>query len=126
MPVSIRPDAVRHLYLMGFITLLIFGVGTRMVPGLLHARRVARPGLVSAMLWLGNAAMIGRVVLVGLPGPFWQGAPPWVVAGARIAFAWSGILGLAAVFCLALNLWQTSKLASAKAAPASTRTQSGE
>lgn len=118
---STRPDAIRHLYFMGFITLLIFGVGTRMLPGLLHARRVARPGLVSAMLWLGNAAVIGRVVLVGIPGPFWQGVPSGVIAGARIAFAWSGILGLVAVLCLALNLWLTAKMASirAKSTPAS-------
>lgn len=122
MSLSIRHDAVRHLYLMGFVTLLIFGVGTRMLPGMLHARRVAYPGLVHAMLWLGNAAVIGRVVLVGLPGPLWQGAPPGVIAGARVAFAWSGILGLAAVFCLALNLWLTAKMASNQttSTPAST------
>ncbi len=112
---SIRHDAVRHLYLMGFVTLLIFGVGVRMLPGLMHARQVANPGLVSVMLWLGNAAVVGRVALVGLPGSVWQGAPLWTVQGARIAFAWSGILGLAAVFCLALCLRQTAKSVSAGA-----------
>ncbi|WP_089721971.1 hypothetical protein [Candidatus Entotheonella palauensis] len=115
---GISHDAVRHLYLMGFVTLLIFGIGVRMVPGLMQVRRIASPGLVRVTLWLGNAAVIGRVILVGLPGPLWQGIPGWAVQGARIAFAWSGILGLAAVFCLALNLWQTAKLAPAEAASA--------
>lgn len=94
LSVSIRPDAIRHLYLMGFITLLIFGVGVRMLPGLLQARRLAYPGLVGVTLWLGNAAVIGRVAMVGPPGPFWQVVPTAVVAGTRVAFAWSGILGL--------------------------------
>jgi uncharacterized protein involved in response to NO len=119
--VSISHDALRHLYLMGFVTLLILGVGVRMLPGLMHVRRIASPGLVSATLWLGNAAVVGRVVLIGLPGAIWQELPPWAVQGARVAFAWSGILGLAAVLCLALNLWRTAKMASLEVttAPAS-------
>ncbi len=121
LAVSIRPDAIRHLYLMGFITLLIFGVGTRMLPGFLHARRVAHPGLVRAALWLGNAAVVGRVLLVGVPGPWWQEVSSGVITGARVAFAWSGILGIVAVLCVALNLWQTAKMAPAvKSTPAST------
>ncbi|ETX02850.1 MAG: hypothetical protein ETSY2_34690 [Candidatus Entotheonella gemina] len=115
---SISHDAIRHLYLMGFVTLLILGVGVRMLPGLMHVRRVANPGLVSVTLWLGNAAVVGRVVLVGLPGSMWQGLPLWAVQGARMAFAWSGILGLAAVCFLALNLWQTAKMAPAEPASA--------
>jgi len=110
--VSISHDALRHIYLMGFVTLLILGVGVRMLPGLMHVRRVASPGLVSATLWLGNGAVVGRVVLIGLPGSIWQELPLWTVKGARIAFAWSGILGLAAVLCLTLNLWRTAKMAS--------------
>ena len=114
--VGIRHDAIRHLYLMGFVTMLILGVGVRMLPGLLHARRVVNPELVSAMLWLGNAAVIGRVLLVGLPGPIWPGMPLWMVQGARVAFAWSGILGLAAVGCLTLVLWRTARAAASAAA----------
>jgi uncharacterized protein involved in response to NO len=110
--VSISRDALRHLYLMGFVTLLILGVGVRMLPGLMQVRRIASPGLVSATLWLGNAAVVGRVVLIGLPGAMWQAVPPWVLQGARVAFAWSGMLGLAAVLCLTLNLWRTAKTAS--------------
>lgn len=119
--VGIRHDVIRHLYLMGFVTLLILGVGVRMLPGLMQARRVAHPGLVRVTLWLGNAAVVGRVALVGL-GPMWPGLPLWAVQGARVAFAWSGILALAAVFCTALNWWRTANMASheAMSTPAST------
>ena len=39
-------DAVRHMYLVGFITLLIFGVSVRMLPGFLKKKAVASPALV--------------------------------------------------------------------------------
>lgn len=92
---GISHDAVRHLYLMGFVTLLILGVGVRMLPGLMHVRRVAYPGLVRATLWLGNAAVIGRVVLIGLPGPMWQGVPLWAVEGGEnsVCMVWPFRLG---------------------------------
>ncbi len=118
--IGIGPDAIRHLYLMGFVTLLILGVGVRMLPGLMHARRVASPGLVHAALWLGNAAVLGRVGLIGLPGSLWQEMPLWAVQSARVAFAGSGIFGLAAVGCTALNLWRTAKMASLGAASSPT------
>jgi hypothetical protein len=116
--VGIRHDVLRHLYLMGFVTLLILGVAVRMLPGLMRARRVAHPGLVGATLWFGNAAVIGRVLLLGLPGSVWQGLPPWAVQGARIAFAWSGMLALVAVLCLTLNLGRTARMVSREAVPA--------
>ncbi|MDH3598658.1 MAG: hypothetical protein OEU26_03345 [Candidatus Tectomicrobia bacterium] len=106
---DVSPDAIRHLYMLGFITLLIFGVAVRMLPGLLKQRRVASPGLVAATFWLGNAAVLSRVLLVGMPPRVWQ-AVPVVVTGARTAYAISGMLGLAAVFCLAANLWRTAKV----------------
>ena len=118
--VSVNPDALRHLYLMGFTTLLIFGVAVRMLPGLMQARRIAYPSLVGATLWLGNAAVIGRIALIGLPGAMWQTLPPWAVQAARVAFACSGILALLAVFGVALNVWRTASLASRQTTPAST------
>jgi uncharacterized protein involved in response to NO len=106
---GISPDAIRHLYVLGFITLLMFGVAVRMLPGLLNQRRVASPGLVAGTFWLGNAAVLCRVLLVGMPPRVWQ-AVPGAVPGARTAYAVSGMLGLAAVFCLAANLWRTAKV----------------
>ncbi len=106
----ISRGAIRHMYFLGFISLLIFGVAVRMLPGLLHKRRVASPGLVAATFWLGNAAVICRIFLVAAPAALWQIFPGLVGSG-RIAFALSGAFGLAAVGCLAANLWRTAKLA---------------
>ena len=104
---GISPDAIRHLYLLGFVSLLIFGVGVRLLPGLLHTRRIASPRLVEATFWVGNAAVLSRILLVGIPPRVWQ-AMPGVVGEIRVAFAFSGILGMIAVGCLWINLRQTA------------------
>ncbi|GIW52361.1 MAG: hypothetical protein KatS3mg081_1716 [Gemmatimonadales bacterium] len=103
---AISGDAVRHLYLLGFVTHLILGMSVRMIPGFVQKRRVASPALVDATFWLGNAALICRVVPLLLPA--WLGLPVPGVAGALGAmFGVSGILGMFAVGCLAVNLWRT-------------------
>jgi hypothetical protein len=107
-PVPMESGALRHMYLLGFITLLIFGMAVRMLPGFLQQRRVARPALVTATFWLGNAAMCSRVLVFGLPAVVLQSVPG-SAALARIALAISGLLGWVAVCCLALNLWQTAQ-----------------
>jgi uncharacterized protein involved in response to NO len=105
----ISSSAIRHMYLMGFITQLIFGMAVRMLPGFLQQRRVASPALVGATLWLGNAAAVCRVLLFVVPPAVFQTLPESMLV-ARTAFAVSGLLGLAAVWCLAINLWKTSSL----------------
>lgn len=105
-PVLIGQSVLLHMYLLGFITLLILGMAVRMLPGFLHERRVASPALVSATFWLGNAAVVTRMLLFLLP-PALRHAIPGGVVGARTAFALSGLLGLAAVGCLAVNLGRT-------------------
>jgi len=82
------------------------GMAVRMLPGFLHKRQVASPFLVAATFWLGNAAALGRVLPFVLPSVVLQGVPA-SASIARIAFALSGLLGLAAIWCLAVNLWKT-------------------
>ncbi len=106
-PALVSSDVVRHMYLLGFISLLIFGVSVRMIPGFLGQRRLAYPTLVTATLWLGNAAVLGRIVGVVFPAAFWDILPRGA-AIARGGFALSGILGLLAMICLATNLWHTA------------------
>jgi uncharacterized protein involved in response to NO len=105
-PLPISSDAVRHLYLLGFITHLIFGMAVRMIPGFLTQRQIASPLLVDCTWWFGTAAVVGRVLLFMMPGAAFTVLPAslWV---ARTAFAWSGILAWLAVACLATNLWRT-------------------
>jgi len=100
-------DAVHHMYLVGFITLLMFGVSIRMLPGFLHQKAVASPALVEATLWLGNTATFFRVLPLVLPVALRESIP---ALGALIqgAFGLSGLIALSAVMCLAVNLWRTA------------------
>jgi uncharacterized protein involved in response to NO len=109
-PFFVSSNAVRHMYLLGFVTLLIFGMAVRMLPGFLQQRRVASPALVAATFWLGNAAVVCRVLPFVLPPMLLQGVPGSAVL-ASTAFAVSGLLGWVAVCCLAVNLWKTARAA---------------
>jgi uncharacterized protein involved in response to NO len=107
-PPPMGASVIRHMYLLGFITLLILGVSVRMLPGFLKKKAVASPALVEATVWLGNAAAVFRVVPFILPPVLLELLP---AAGriARVAFGLSGLTALAAVVCLATNLWWTAR-----------------
>jgi uncharacterized protein involved in response to NO len=106
IPFFVSPHIALHIYLLGFISLLIFGMAVRMIPGFLKKRRVAVPALVTATFWLGNTAVIGRLLIFFLP-PVLTQRIPGLLWFARMMFAISGLLAMAAVGCLALNLWRT-------------------
>jgi len=106
-PVS--TDALRHLYLLGFITHLIFGMAPRMIPGFLKKKQVARPKLVATTFWLGSIAVVSRVLPLFVP-PNLSETFPLIIMVAQTAFALSGIFGMVAVVCLAINLLHTAKL----------------
>jgi uncharacterized protein involved in response to NO len=108
VPAMISNDVLRHMYLLGFISLLIFGVTVRMIPGFLGQRRLAHPALVTATFWLGNAAVLGRVMGFIFPTALLE-LLPRAAALMQSAFALSGVLGLLAVLCLAVNLWRTAR-----------------
>ena len=106
--IPVASDAIRHMYLLGFITHLIFGASVRMLPGFIRRKRVFSAALVDATFWLGSAAAVCRVV--PLLSPSWLFDP--VPAGDMLVqtiFAISGIFGWGAVVCLAVNLRQTAK-----------------
>ena len=94
-------DAIRHSFAVGFIALLICGIAPRMLPSF-SGHHILSPHLVSATLWLGNAAALLRVGSILL-------AP--LLSGARgstfdtFLFSLSGPFGLALAICLAINLW---------------------
>ncbi|HSB78750.1 MAG TPA: hypothetical protein VLM91_08185 [Candidatus Methylomirabilis sp.] len=102
-------DPVRHMYLLGFITLLIIGVAVRMLPGFLKKKAVASPALVEMTFWLGNTAAVFRVLPLIVPERL-LGLIPGGTVLAQATFGLSGLIGLAAVVCLAANLWQTARL----------------
>ena len=106
-PLAISSDVIRHIYLLGFISNLIMGMAVRMVPGLLKKRRVASAKLVDGTFWLINIAVVGRVVPLLLPLALFN-VPETIDITAQAAFGLSGILGLLATICLAINLWKTA------------------
>lgn len=99
------PDALRHTHLAGFITLLLLGMAPRMVPGFLHKRKVALPGLVAATFYVATAAALCRIaplLLVGILDRI-----PGGLAVSMTAFGLSGVLGWLAAAVLACNLLRT-------------------
>lgn len=92
-------DAIRHSLTVGFLTLLISGIAPRMLTAF-SGGRIMSPALVTATLWLGNAAALLRVSSILLT-PNIGGAS----AFPNILFGLSGPFGLAVAICLAINLW---------------------
>ena len=101
--IAIPLDAIRHSLALGFITLLICGIAPRMLTGFSGAS-IRSAGLVTATLWLGNAAALLRL------SAYWL--PPLVGDGTALQaalFGLSGPLGLALITCLAINLWPATR-----------------
>lgn len=97
---ALNADIERHSITVGFITLLIFGMAARMLPGFSGKDRVASTRLVMATFWLGNLAALCRVAPLAVPDLF----------SAQIALAISGVIGWLAVLCLGVNLWMTFRM----------------
>ena len=108
LPLAIGTDVIRHIYLLGFITNLIMGMTVRMVPGLLKRRRVTSTKLIDGTLWLTNIAAVGRVVPLLLPLVLVD-VSETIDLIAQAAFGVSGMLGLLATICLAINMWKTAR-----------------
>jgi uncharacterized protein involved in response to NO len=96
-------DAVRHAFALGFIALLICGIAPRMLPSF-SGGKITSPSLVSATLWLGNAAAILRVGSL-LFAPLLASTQGFAID--TFLFSLSGPCGLALAACLAINLWPT-------------------
>ena len=105
-----RP-AHAHMNVVGFLTMLVFGVGYQLLPRLfghpLHSTRLA-----VAHLFLANVGLAG-LVLGFLLRPRWFQEARWVMAAGGTAFA-SG-----AMFWV-YNLWRTFDAADARARTRST------
>ncbi|MFQ5824907.1 MAG: hypothetical protein ACE5JB_12690 [bacterium] len=107
--IPISSDALRHIYLLGFITHLILGMAVRMMPGFIKKKKVASTKLVDLTFWLGNSTAVCRVAPLLLPAILLE-AIPGAIFLTQSLFAFSGILALLAVSCLAVNLIRTAKM----------------
>ncbi len=94
-------DAVRHSFAIGFIALLICGITPRLLPSF-SGGKIVSPKLVSATLWLGNAAAGLRVGAI-LFAPLFASTQGFAID--TFLFSLSGPCGLALAICLAINLW---------------------
>lgn len=97
-------DVIRHLYLLGFVSMLILGMAVRLVPGFVGMNRIAMPRLVSASFVLILLALIFRI----LPPLTWPYADVFFF---KALWGTSGIWGMLAIMCLAANLFVTNRRA---------------
>lgn len=94
---SIPNDTTRHALAVGFITMLIFGMAARMLPGFSKKKGLAYPQLVLVTFVLGNLAAFLRVVPTLFPDNEF----------ALLLWGLSGVIGWTAVVALAVNLITT-------------------
>jgi cbb3-type cytochrome oxidase subunit 1 len=99
-PWAVYRTAHLHMNLLGFVTMMIFGVALHVIPRFtghpLHSRRLA-----TGQWWLANGGLALFVAgLVLLPSTSF-GVP------ARIVVATGGLLSAAAAYVFIYNLWRT-------------------
>jgi uncharacterized protein involved in response to NO len=99
-------DPVRHVFLLGFITLLIIGMAQRMVPGFMKKKGLWSRKLVTWTFVLGNVAVFGRVLPI-LLSPDWFGGVPVIHLLLMYGFGISGLAAIGALLLLLLNLRNT-------------------
>jgi len=90
---EITPDGVRHIILLGFISLLIMGMAVRMIPGMMGIRRLTRPKWVIPLSIIVNISVIFRVFTLVLPANLISGLPGGSSIYNRI-FGLSGLMFL--------------------------------
>jgi uncharacterized protein involved in response to NO len=89
------PDAERHALGTGFVTLLILGLGARLLPSF-ASRRARSNALIWVTLALGNIAALLRV------GPLLY--PALFLSAASAAMSLAGIAALAALIVFSINV----------------------
>ena len=92
-------SAARHAFALGFVTLMLYGVGARALPNFLGRDLWSLP-LQGAVLVLANLGVALRVVpqALGLAGTAWD-----------VAVAASGLVAYAALAAFALNILRTAR-----------------
>lgn len=104
-PWVIYRPAHAHMNVVGFLTMLVFGVGYQLLPRLfghpLHSRRLA-----IAHLYLANTGLAG-LVLGFLVRPHALAVGGWVIAAGGVLFALGALLWV-------INLWKTFDAADAR------------
>jgi uncharacterized protein involved in response to NO len=96
-------DAMRYCIAYGFIALFLAGVSARMLPGF-SGHAIAGSAWVSALFWIGNAAALLRIApMLLLPILVAWGNVGLTLYSVLVSL--SGLVGLAFIICLSINLW---------------------
>ena len=104
--VDIGIDAIRHLQLLGFATTLVFGVGSKMIPGFIGGKRIYSGKLVAIVYWIILTAAVFRTLPLLLPFDFIEFIPYGEAAMIHM-FSLSGIFGMLAIAMFGWNLHKT-------------------
>ncbi len=92
-----RPAHV-HMNLLGFVTMMIYGVAYHVIPRFTgHQLRNRR--LAAVQWWLANAGLLLMVVGFCLA--------PHAVSAAPVALGAGGVLSATAAYCFVYNIWRT-------------------
>ena len=86
-------DGVRHMWLAGFVSLLIMGMAVRMIPGMTGAVKLKHPNRVVWIAVIMNMSVLCRTLSIALPEPMLNIIPNGSVVALRL-FGFSGILFL--------------------------------
>ncbi len=96
-------DPVRHLFLAGFITLLILGMAQRMLPGFMHKNKIAKRGIVTATFILDNLVVFSRVIPMLIPLHL-SGSVQTLTQILLYLFGVSGFVAIVSLLLLFVNL----------------------
>lgn len=86
-------DGVRHLWLAGFVSLLIMGMAVRMIPGMTGVMKLKHPNRVAWLAIVMNVSVLFRTLSIALPESMLNIIPNGSVMALRL-FGFSGILFL--------------------------------
>ena len=86
-------DGIRHLWLAGFVSLLIMGMALRMIPGMTGAMKLEKPNRVAILSIIMNLSVIFRTMSIVLPESILYSVPNGGLIATRM-FGLSGFLFL--------------------------------
>ena len=107
-PLIILRPAHAHMNLLGFVTMMIYGVAYHVVPRFtghqLHSRRIA-----GVQWWLANIGLLLMVIGFCLQ--------PHGIAGAILILSTGGVIAALGAYCFVYNIWRTIDGQKASKAP---------
>lgn len=107
--VSILTSAHVHLNLVGWISMMIFGVGYHVLPRF-SGKQLYSPKLANTQFWISNIGLIGMAIFFVIRGILvYQGAEVMSINIARGFLATFGLLVFISFILFIINMFKTIK-----------------